>query len=73
MKYIIFHCCLHFIVTQNCYVAIYKSICTRVCLCVMVSSIAELRCCEKYYIEDQSRRKEKSGQPTVDFSYKTKL
>jgi hypothetical protein len=39
----------------------------------MASSIIELRCREKYYIEDQSWRREESGQPTADFSYKTKL
>jgi hypothetical protein len=39
----------------------------------MASSIAQLRCSGKYYIEDQSRRKERFGQPTTAPSYKPKL
>jgi hypothetical protein len=52
---------------------LYIKVYTSVCLCVMASWTTELRCCVKYYTEDQSWWKEKFGQPTVDFSYKTKL
>jgi hypothetical protein len=39
----------------------------------MASPIAELRYSGKYYIEDQSWRKERFGQPTAAASYKPKL